>query len=36
MAGMRVVVVGTDDGGNIDLSDLHAKIACMPRGWPRS
>ena len=27
MAGMRVVVVGTDDGGNIDLSDLHAKIA---------
>jgi glycine dehydrogenase len=27
MAGMRVVVVGTDDGGNIDLVDLHAKIA---------
>jgi glycine dehydrogenase len=27
MAGMRVVVVGTDEGGNIDLVDLHAKIA---------
>jgi glycine dehydrogenase len=27
MAGMRVVVVACDDGGNIDLDDLHAKIA---------
>ncbi|WP_111765016.1 aminomethyl-transferring glycine dehydrogenase [Nakamurella deserti] len=27
MAGMKVVVVGTDDDGNIDLDDLHAKIA---------
>lgn len=27
MAGMRVVVVGCDDRGNIDLDDLHAKIA---------
>ena len=27
MAGMRVVVVKCDDGGNIDLDDLHAKIA---------
>ncbi len=26
MAGMRVVVVGTDDDGNIDLADLHRKI----------
>jgi glycine dehydrogenase len=26
MAGMRVVVVGTDAGGNIDMADLHAKI----------
>ena len=26
MAGMRVVVVGTDSGGNIDLADLRAKI----------
>ncbi len=26
MAGMKVVVVGTDTGGNIDLADLHAKI----------
>ena len=26
MAGMRVVVVGTDTGGNIDMTDLHAKI----------
>jgi glycine dehydrogenase len=26
MAGMRVVVVGCDDGGNIDLVDLDAKI----------
>ncbi len=26
MAGMRVVVVGTDPEGNIDLVDLHAKI----------
>ena len=26
MAGMRVVVVGTDTGGNIDMADLHAKI----------
>ena len=26
MAGMRVVVVGTDAGGNVDLGDLHAKI----------
>ncbi|MEP6560420.1 MAG: aminomethyl-transferring glycine dehydrogenase, partial [Nakamurella sp.] len=26
MAGMRVVVVATDTGGNIDLADLHAKI----------
>ncbi|RIJ77723.1 glycine dehydrogenase (aminomethyl-transferring) [Nakamurella silvestris] len=26
MAGMKVVVVGTDEGGNIDLADLHTKI----------
>nr|WP_221377435.1 aminomethyl-transferring glycine dehydrogenase [Actinoplanes polyasparticus] len=26
MAGMRVVVVACDDAGNVDLSDLHAKI----------
>ncbi|GAA3741591.1 glycine dehydrogenase [Spinactinospora alkalitolerans] len=26
MAGMRVAVVACDDGGNIDLDDLHAKI----------
>ncbi|MFB4317127.1 aminomethyl-transferring glycine dehydrogenase [Actinomadura sp. 21ATH] len=26
MAGMKVVVVKCDDGGNIDLDDLHAKI----------
>jgi len=26
MAGLRVVVVGTDDDGNIDLADLRAKI----------
>ncbi|GAA3937390.1 aminomethyl-transferring glycine dehydrogenase [Actinomadura viridis] len=26
MAGMRVVVVKCDDGGNIDLDDLHAKL----------
>ncbi|TDB75829.1 glycine dehydrogenase (aminomethyl-transferring) [Actinomadura sp. KC216] len=26
MAGMRVVVVKCDDGGNVDLDDLHAKI----------
>src|SRR5215207_6252400 len=27
LAGMRVVVVGTDDLGNVDLDDLRAKIA---------
>jgi glycine dehydrogenase len=27
LAGMRVVVVGTDEFGNVDLPDLHAKIA---------
>jgi glycine dehydrogenase len=27
MAGMKVVVVGTDDGGNIDMTDLAAKVA---------
>ncbi|HRW39538.1 MAG TPA: aminomethyl-transferring glycine dehydrogenase subunit GcvPB, partial [Aquihabitans sp.] len=27
MAGMRVVVVGCDDAGNVDLGDLQAKIA---------
>jgi glycine dehydrogenase len=27
MAGMRVVVVACDDQGNVDLDDLHAKIA---------
>ncbi|RKS73622.1 glycine dehydrogenase (decarboxylating) alpha subunit /glycine dehydrogenase (decarboxylating) beta subunit [Actinomadura pelletieri DSM 43383] len=26
MAGMRVVVVACDEGGNVDLDDLHAKI----------
>jgi glycine dehydrogenase len=26
MAGMRVVVVGTDQGGNIDMADLRAKV----------
>ena len=26
MAGMRVVVVGTDEAGNVDLADLRAKI----------
>ena len=29
MAGMRVVVVRTDDTGNVDLADLHAKIDQM-------
>jgi glycine dehydrogenase len=27
MAGMRVVVVACDDAGNVDIADLHAKIA---------
>jgi len=27
LAGMRVVVVACDDSGNVDLDDLHAKIA---------
>ncbi|WP_127500958.1 aminomethyl-transferring glycine dehydrogenase [Actinoplanes solisilvae] len=27
MAGMRVVVVACDDAGNVDMADLHAKIA---------
>jgi len=27
MAGMRVVVVGTDDNGNVDMVDLRAKVA---------
>jgi glycine dehydrogenase len=27
MAGMRVVVVACDENGNVDLADLHAKIA---------
>ncbi|TDC64033.1 glycine dehydrogenase (aminomethyl-transferring) [Actinomadura sp. GC306] len=27
MAGMRVVVVTCDEGGNVDVDDLHAKIA---------
>src|SRR5688572_5816324 len=27
MAGMKVVVVRCDEGGNIDVGDLHAKIA---------
>jgi glycine dehydrogenase len=27
MAGMRVVVVGTDEDGNVDLADLRAKVA---------
>ena len=27
MAGMRVVVVATDDGGNVDIDDLEAKAA---------
>jgi glycine dehydrogenase len=27
MAGMRVVVVGTDDQGNVDLDDLRGKVA---------
>jgi len=27
MAGMRVVVVGTDDDGNVDMADLRAKVA---------
>ncbi|GAA3651128.1 aminomethyl-transferring glycine dehydrogenase [Microbacterium marinilacus] len=27
LAGMRVVVVATDEGGNVDLDDLRAKIA---------
>ncbi|WP_242682074.1 aminomethyl-transferring glycine dehydrogenase [Desertivibrio insolitus] len=27
LAGMRVVVVATDENGNVDLDDLHAKIA---------
>ena len=26
MAGMRVVVVGCDEAGNVDLDDLHAKV----------
>ena len=37
MAGMRVVVVGTDGDGNIDMADLRAKIDAAPRHrWPRS
>jgi len=32
LAGMRVVVVGTDAAGNIDLDDLHAKIDEHGRG----
>ncbi|AZI57633.1 glycine dehydrogenase (aminomethyl-transferring) [Nakamurella antarctica] len=31
MAGMTVVVVGTDEAGNIDLADLHAKIDANAR-----
>jgi glycine dehydrogenase len=27
MAGLRVVVVGCDDGGNVDMADLRAKVA---------
>ncbi len=27
MAGMKVVVVGTDDAGNVDMTDLAAKVA---------
>lgn len=27
MAGMRVVVIACDDSGNVDVADLHAKIA---------
>ena len=27
MAGMKVVVVGTDDNGNVDLDDLRAKVS---------
>jgi glycine dehydrogenase len=27
MAGMKVVVIGCDDKGNVDLADLHSKIA---------
>jgi glycine dehydrogenase len=30
MAGMRVVVVACDDGGNVDLDDLRGKIADHP------
>jgi len=30
MAGFRVVVVRTDDAGNVDLDDLHAKIDSRP------
>ena len=26
MAGMRVVPIATDDGGNVDMADLHARI----------
>jgi glycine cleavage system P protein (glycine dehydrogenase) len=29
MAGMRVVVVACDSAGNVDMSDLHAKIAAF-------
>jgi glycine dehydrogenase len=41
MAGMRVVVVGTDDDGNVDLADLQAKadehadrLACVMITYP--
>ena len=36
MAGMRVVVVATDDDGNVDLDDLAEKAASPPRPiWRR-
>ena len=31
MAGLRVVVVACDDGGNVDLGDLEAKAERAPR-----
>ena len=35
MAGMKVVVVATDESGNVDLADLDAKAEEPPSIWPR-
>ncbi len=36
MAGLRVVVVGCDAEGNVDLADLEAKVAAAPRAPRRA